>query len=140
VIVDRIPLTPSGKLDRDLLDAAAVRQPEVAVAPRTDVERALAEMWSELVGHSEIDVTVSVFALGAHSLTAMQAASRLRQLFQVEVAVAAIFDHPTIAAFARYMDDLPDAGRIRRRAAIIAQVAALPNDEIAALSADGGTP
>ncbi|WP_346397669.1 non-ribosomal peptide synthetase [Pseudomonas syringae] len=103
VTVARFPQTPSGKLDRRALpapedDAYASRDYE---APAGDIEHALAEIWQALLGLERVGRHDHFFELGGHSLLAVQLVSRLRQRFEVEVALRDVFAEPTLQGLAR---------------------------------------
>ncbi|PBP78634.1 non-ribosomal peptide synthetase, partial [Pseudomonas syringae] len=103
VTLARFPQTPSGKLDRRALpapedDAYASR---VYEAPAGDVEHALAEIWQALLGLERVGRHDHFFELGGHSLLAVQLVSRLRQRFEVEVALRDVFAEPTLQGLAR---------------------------------------
>ncbi len=103
VTVDELPQTPNGKVDRDALpdpewDHATVS--EEFVAPRTEAERRVADVWSDVLSVEEIGVHDNFFALGGHSLLAMQVMSRLRDEFGVALTLRAIFDAPTVLELA----------------------------------------
>jgi acyl carrier protein len=74
------------------------------VAPRTETERRLAEIWSAVLSVDEIGVNDNFFALGGHSLLAMQVMSRTREKFGVALTLRTIFDFPTVGAFAAELD------------------------------------
>jgi amino acid adenylation domain-containing protein len=101
-----LPVTPNGKVDRRALPAPAeVREGRARyVAPRTPTEELLAGAWAEVLGVERVGVEDDAFALGAHSLAAMRVASRVREALGVELPLAAIFDHPTVAALAPVAD------------------------------------
>ncbi|MCF5332595.1 amino acid adenylation domain-containing protein, partial [Pseudomonas syringae] len=103
VTLARFPQTPSGKLDRRALpapedDAYASRDYE---APAGEVEHALAEIWQALLGLERVGRHDHFFELGGHSLLAVQLVSRLRQRFEVEVALRDVFAEPTLQGLAR---------------------------------------
>ncbi|KPY59208.1 Amino acid adenylation, partial [Pseudomonas syringae pv. solidagae] len=92
-----------GKLDRRALpapedDAYASRDYE---APAGEVEHALAEIWQALLGLERVGRHDHFFELGGHSLLAVQLVSRLRQRFEVEVALRDVFAEPTLQGLAR---------------------------------------
>ena len=90
VVLEELPLTPNGKVDRKAL-AGAGRLRRVAariVAPRTATEEMLAGMWAEVLGLERVGVRTNFFELGGHSLLATQVMSRVREVFEVEVAAA----------------------------------------------------
>jgi hypothetical protein len=102
VLLDFMPLTPNGKLDREGLPfPEGVRSVENAfVAPRTQDEQALASIWSELLKVDRIGVHDDFFDLGGHSLMATQVVARMRAVFGLEFSVRILFEHPTIAELA----------------------------------------
>src|SRR5262249_28626830 len=85
VIVDALPLTPSGKIDRHALPEPEVKQTQSAkyVAPRTPVEEAVAGIWAEALGLSEVGVQDDFFALGGHSLLATRVVAQVRSDFAI---------------------------------------------------------
>src|SRR5581483_4305176 len=99
--VDALPLTPSGKIDRQAL--AELRAAEDAtdeyVPPRNDLEQEIAEIWQELLGVERVGVTDDFFALGGHSLLATQMITRIRRLHG-NVPLRALFNAPTVAGLA----------------------------------------
>ena len=111
VVLDALPLTPSGKLDRRALPAPDARQARGAfVAPRDETETQLAALWVEVLGVDRVGVEDDFFQLGGHSLLAMRVASRVRDLFGVEVTLQRLFDETTVAALAAHVDALRAAG------------------------------
>jgi NAD(P)-dependent dehydrogenase (short-subunit alcohol dehydrogenase family)/acyl carrier protein len=100
------PKAPS----RDLAPTGEGRHPRPAlaspyVAPRGEVEQAVAEVWQELFGFKRVGVDDSFFDLGGDSLLAMQVVNRLRQTFHVPLKLQALFEAPTVAELARLMVD-----------------------------------
>ncbi|HZP49294.1 MAG TPA: amino acid adenylation domain-containing protein [Vicinamibacterales bacterium] len=108
VFLDALPMTENGKLDRARLPlpSAAVHAARAAVAPRTDTERAIADIWRDALGVSEVGVTDSFFDLGGHSMTAVTVVARLKERFAVALSVAALFHAPTVAGLAEMVDML----------------------------------
>jgi acyl carrier protein len=106
-----LPLTPNGKVDRKALPKPGVNDlPLVAasmVPPRSETERKLATLWSELlhVDSSHIGVDHDFFDLGGHSLRAMQVLARVRGLFGAAIGPIRFFDEPTIAGLARLIEE-----------------------------------
>ncbi|MBX3712883.1 MAG: amino acid adenylation domain-containing protein [Lysobacter sp.] len=102
VLLDRMPLTPNGKVDRRALpvpegdDAAA----EAYVAPVTPEEIALAEMWAEVLGKPRVGLHDNFFDLGGHSLLANQLVSRMQKRFGGDIGLRMVFEAPTVAQFA----------------------------------------
>jgi amino acid adenylation domain-containing protein len=101
VVLDALPLTPNGKVDRKALPAPEQTSTQRAyVAPRTDVEALLAQVWCELLGVERVGVHDEFFELGGHSLLVMRLVARLRTTLGVELPVRAVFEAPTLAALA----------------------------------------
>jgi amino acid adenylation domain-containing protein len=106
VILETIPLTPNGKLDRQALPIPDLDRPELDVpfmTPRTPAEEMLAGIWANVLGLKQIGVYDNFFELGGHSLLLTQLISRVRRAFQVEVPLAALFGAPTIANLAQFI-------------------------------------
>jgi acyl carrier protein len=103
VLLDAVPLTTSGKVDRAALPAPSSSRPSVReafVAPRTDVEATLAAIGAELLGVDRISVYDSFFNLGGHSLMATRFVSRIRSEFEIDLPLRVVFEKPTIAELA----------------------------------------
>ncbi|HEY4564953.1 MAG TPA: non-ribosomal peptide synthetase, partial [Thermoanaerobaculia bacterium] len=108
-LLDRFPLTPSGKVDRRSLPAPdrARRGPERDfVAPRTDTEETIAAIWSEVLGLDRVGVTENFFDLGGHSLLLPQVIHRLGAAFQVEVPLRVLFEEPTVEGLAVTVEEI----------------------------------
>ncbi len=101
VLLDALPSTTSGKLDRRALPApeAAAGGDEHA-APSSAMERSLAAIWTELLDVDRVGVGDHFFRLGGHSLLASQVSSRLRSLYGVELPVQRMFEKPTLGQLA----------------------------------------
>jgi acyl carrier protein len=99
IALDRMPLTPNGKLDRRALPAPAPelidRRPPI-VEPRTEIERAQAQIWAEVIRVDKVGIDDNFFDLGGHSLAATQLLSRLRASFGVELTLADFFAAATV--------------------------------------------
>jgi acyl carrier protein len=109
VLMEKLPLTANGKIDRQGLAALSVDSPargQDYVAPRTATEQALAAIWSELLKVDEVGIHDDVFDLGAHSLLAMKALTRIREAFRVSLVLRNLFEHPTVAQLAPIIDGL----------------------------------
>jgi amino acid adenylation domain-containing protein len=100
VALDQLPLTRSGKVDRARLPAPtgpAVGAEPGSTPPRTPLERALASIWSEVLGSGPLGVEADFFELGGSSLLIAQVLARIRAELGVELSWQAVFDAPTIA-------------------------------------------
>ncbi|WP_267116435.1 non-ribosomal peptide synthetase [Xanthomonas sacchari] len=98
VVLPALPLTVNGKVDKDRLPPAEER-PDVAdyAEPRTDLQRALAGIFADVLRLDRVGLRDSFFELGGHSLLAMRVIAQLRANLAVELPLRAIFDHPTVA-------------------------------------------
>jgi amino acid adenylation domain-containing protein len=108
VLLDEWPLTSGGKIDLKALPAPDIARPQglgAPVAPRTPVEQTLASIWSELLGLARVGIHDNFFESGGHSLLATQLISRVREKFQIEVALRQLFEHPTIESFATIIEE-----------------------------------
>ncbi|WP_167532064.1 phosphopantetheine-binding protein [Rhodopseudomonas palustris] len=109
VVVDHLPLTHSGKLDRARLPAlqrVAAVSARATTAPQTPNEKLLATIWSDILPPGEFGVQDNFFDLGGHSLMATQMVSRIRAEFGLELPLRAVFERPTIAALAQHLFEL----------------------------------
>ncbi len=106
VLLDALPLTSNGKVDRAALPAPEAARPDAGsyVAPRTPAEAALAGLWSDVLGIERIGVRDDFFELGGHSLLAVQLFARIRKELGVTVSPASLFRAPTVEALARVID------------------------------------
>jgi amino acid adenylation domain-containing protein len=103
VFLDALPLNISGKVDRRALPApdwTRVDRAAMFVAPRTSVEAELARVWANLLNVERVGIYDNFFDLGGHSLLATQLVSRIRDAFQIELALKSFFETPTIANLA----------------------------------------
>jgi amino acid adenylation domain-containing protein len=99
VILAKLPLTSNGKIDRKALPEPEQAQTRTYVAPRTDPERKIAEIWAEVLRRDlkQISVEDNFFDLGGHSLLATQVISRIRRALNIELPLRTLFESPTIA-------------------------------------------
>ncbi len=100
-LLESLPLTASGKVDRKALPAPdRVESGRVVVAARDDVELKLVELWEELLGVRPIGVTESFFDLGGHSLLAVRLLARVEETFGRPIPLASLFLGATVADLA----------------------------------------
>ncbi|MFD4402255.1 amino acid adenylation domain-containing protein [Nocardia sp. NPDC058499] len=104
IVLPELPRTANGKLDRAALPAPALT-PARYRAPQTPTEQAVASTVAELLGITRAGRDDDFFALGGHSLAATQLASRLSESTGAVIGVRDIFEHPTVVALARRIDD-----------------------------------
>ncbi|MER8105695.1 amino acid adenylation domain-containing protein, partial [Kitasatospora sp. NPDC094016] len=110
VLLDGLPLTPTGKLDRQALPAPGPAPVTAGRAPRSAAEQVLAGLFADVLGVSGVGADDSFFDLGGHSLLATRLIARARSVLGVELALADLFDAPTVAGLAAAVDR---AGRAR---------------------------
>ncbi|GAA0573342.1 amino acid adenylation domain-containing protein [Halomonas salifodinae] len=104
VQVPRFTLNANGKIDRQALPAPDTAA-EQGVAPRTELERQLAELWQELLGLPRVGVFSSFFELGGHSLLAMRLMTRVETRFGIKLELRSLFHDPTIAGLAEQIEN-----------------------------------
>jgi len=105
--LDCLPLTARGKVDRRALllsQDTQSKNPTNLTPPQTLTERRIADIWRELLSLQTIGRDQHFFELGGHSLLAVQAISRIRREWQVEIPLRAIFEAPTIASLAERVE------------------------------------
>lgn len=103
VFLEAMPFLGSGKVDRHALATCTGQRPPMEaafVAPRTPFEQAIASVWTEVLRVERVGVLDDFFDLGGTSLSAMQATSRVADRLGIEVAVQALFEHPTVESLA----------------------------------------
>ncbi len=108
VVLESLPLTPNGKVDRRALpmpDTITFNSQDY-VAPRSQVEDLLAEIWAKVLGKEQVGVHDNFFELGGHSLLATRLTSRIRDTFQIDLSVRNLFETPTVEQLAKYIDTM----------------------------------
>ena len=106
VVLEAMPLTPNGKIDRKALPAPDQTRPDIEgvfVAPRTPIEEMIADIWSQVLKLEKVGVHDKFFSLGGHSLLATQVAERVRETFKVALPLRLFFETPTVADLADYV-------------------------------------
>ncbi|MDJ0499843.1 MAG: non-ribosomal peptide synthase/polyketide synthase [Nostocales cyanobacterium LE14-WE4] len=99
VILESLPITPNGKIDRRALPAPDLHS-EIAdkfVAPRNPIEEKLALIWTQVLRLEQVGIEDNFFELGGHSLLATQVISRLQEAFKISLPLRYIFESPTVA-------------------------------------------
>ncbi|OYN81208.1 non-ribosomal peptide synthetase [Mycolicibacterium sphagni] len=131
VVVEDVPVTANGKLDR-----AALPEPEIGPAveyraPVTETEREVAALFARLLGADEVGCDDSFFALGGHSLLATKLVAAIREDCRVEVGVRDVFEHGAVGELATLIDELRKGQPNSARPALVARA----DSQRAALSA-----
>ncbi|TQH39172.1 amino acid adenylation domain-containing protein [Pseudomonas aeruginosa] len=110
MLLERMPLTVNGKLDRQ-----ALPQPDASLsqqayrAPGSELEQRIAAIWSEILGVERVGLDDNFFELGGHSLLATRVISRVRQEQQLDASLKTLFERPVLEAFAQGLERTTDA-------------------------------
>jgi amino acid adenylation domain-containing protein len=122
-MIDAIPLTPNGKVDRRALPApAAAPVARAYVAPVTSLEKQLAAIWSEVLRQERVGRLDEFFELGGHSLSATQVVFLVRERLGLQATLRALFEHPRLQAFAHHLGTLPAQSQARPAAHVSAPI------------------
>ncbi len=134
VLLDEMPLTPNGKINRRALPAPEVSRPELEqryVAPRNDIEVALVDMWQEVLGINEIGVSDNFFDLGGHSLKATRLLAKVRSIFRTQLPLSVVFEATTIEALARALvQHEPKPGQTAKIAHVLQRIKSIPSADL----------
>ncbi|WP_445362258.1 MupA/Atu3671 family FMN-dependent luciferase-like monooxygenase [Microbulbifer sp. ANSA003] len=105
IVVERWPYTANGKIDVAKLPVpeAQVQKRHEYTAPTNELESNLVELWREILNLEQVGVTSNFFELGGRSLLAAQMLNRIKERWQIELTVKALFENPTISQLAKYM-------------------------------------
>ncbi|MFZ5917840.1 MAG: amino acid adenylation domain-containing protein, partial [Chloroflexota bacterium] len=128
VMLEALPLTPSGKVDRDAMPTPEWSREGLGrayIAPRTPVEELLAGLFAVVLGVERVGIHDNFFELGGHSLLATRLVSRLRQVFEVELPLRELFGAPTVAGLAGKIEAAQKAN--------LPPITPLPRDEVTGL-------
>jgi amino acid adenylation domain-containing protein len=110
LVVDALPLLPSGKVDQVALRSLAESAIHQKAAPDTDSMNAdVAQIWRTVLREDEIGASDDFFDLGGNSLLAMQVVVRVRRRFSIDIPIRALFENPTLAGFSKAVEAAPPA-------------------------------
>ncbi len=107
VVIDKIPMTPMGKLDRRQLPEINHYRPELAVPlvkSKSDTEKQIAQIWQEVLQLKEVGINDNFFDLGGNSLLLIRVHKNLSKILAIHLPVTRLFEHPTIATLAQYLE------------------------------------
>ncbi|MBW4630842.1 MAG: hypothetical protein KME30_02715 [Iphinoe sp. HA4291-MV1] len=111
VLLDTLPLLPNGKVNRRALPITEGLRPELAAAyepPRSEVEQSIAKIWQEVLHLEKVGVNDNFFDLGGHSLLMVQVNNKLREIFNLNLPIVELFQHPTINSLGKYLSQKPE--------------------------------
>jgi ubiquinone/menaquinone biosynthesis C-methylase UbiE/acyl carrier protein len=108
MVLKQLPLTPNGKVDHRALPTPQGRPEEMGeyIAPRTVVERILADLWAQLLQVDQVGVQDNFFELGGHSLHGMKLIAKVAERFMVRLSAIAVFQYPTVQQMAKVVESL----------------------------------
>jgi len=122
VVLERLPLTANGKVDRRALPAVERRSGSGGEErERTETETAVARIWEEVLGVEQVGLADNFFELGGHSLLATRIVSRVREAFDVDLSLRTLFESQTIEALGRVIEESKKNGK-QTRAPVIRAV------------------
>ncbi|HEX3649009.1 MAG TPA: non-ribosomal peptide synthetase [Pseudonocardiaceae bacterium] len=104
VVLDQLPLTPKGKIDRRALPEPAAATGSAGNGPRTESERLLCDLFAEVLGVASVGVDDDFFELGGQSLLAMRLINRIQEVTGTTLPIVALFDAGTVAGLAGELD------------------------------------
>jgi amino acid adenylation domain-containing protein/non-ribosomal peptide synthase protein (TIGR01720 family) len=125
VFLEALPLTPNGKTDRRALPAPGDTgsHQRTIVAPRNEIEEAIAGLWQDALGLERVGVTDSFFDLGGHSLVAASLLSMLHQAFRVKLPMRTLFAGPTVGQLASAICEIEEQpGRVQQIARTLLKI------------------
>jgi amino acid adenylation domain-containing protein len=132
IVLEALPLTSTGKVDRNALPVPEQARPDLAqayVAPQTAVEEVLCGVFSEVLQIEPVGVQDSFFELGGHSLLATQIASRVRLAFQVELPLRRLFESPTVEGLAAVILNCEERERVEQTAELLLKLSKLSDED-----------
>ncbi len=112
VMLEALPLTPNGKVDRRALPEADDARPdagEAYIEPRSAMERAIANIWQEVLELEKVGVNDNFFGLGGHSLLLVRAHSKVSEALRVKLSMMEMFKYPTVSALAEHLSEQRDS-------------------------------
>lgn len=108
MVLDRLPIGPTGKLDRARLPAPAEPTQETGNVPRTDPEQALARVWCDILGRQSAGLRDNFLAGGGDSLRVMELLARISEEFGAEVPLVVFLGSPTVETLVKCVENAAD--------------------------------
>jgi len=144
VVLDALPKTSGGKVDRRALPAPSGARPDLdqpLVPPRSPVEATLCAIWAEVLGVDEVGIHDSFLDVGGHSLAASQVLARVSDTFHVDLPLRTLFEAPTVAGLAAALiDRLAQSPEWAAQERLLAELEALSEADAERLVADEAAP
>ncbi|MBB5872723.1 amino acid adenylation domain-containing protein [Allocatelliglobosispora scoriae] len=109
VVLDALPRTANGKLDRKALPAPTVTASATSRRPRNEREQTLCDLYTEILGVPNVGIDDDFFTLGGHSLLVTRLISKVRKAFAVELTIQAVFSARTVANLVEQLDNADKA-------------------------------
>jgi acyl carrier protein len=135
--LDALPRTPSGKVDRQALpEPAEPGAGGALVEPGTQLEKALAGIWEQVLGVPRVGTTDDFFALGGHSLLAAQVVAQVRSDFAVELPMHSLFMMPTVASLAAEIDRMMQSADEDETARLLENLEGLSDEDVERMLAE----
>jgi acyl carrier protein len=107
ISIDELPLTPNRKIDRKALPApdvlSAHAAPTESAKPESEIDRAIAEVWQEMLGREGVGIDDNFFDLGGHSLLVVRVHRKLQEVLGRSLALTDLYRFPTIRALSSYL-------------------------------------
>ena len=129
VILERLPLTANGKVDRKALPAPERQANTEYVAPRNELEKLIAGVWCETLRVEKVGITDNFFDLGGHSLLAIKVITQIAKTFQFEVPLKPLFDNPTVAGFAAVVAQCREEAERREQLELLKRIESQTEEE-----------
>ncbi|BAZ14320.1 amino acid adenylation domain-containing protein [Calothrix sp. NIES-4071] len=128
VMLESMPLTPNGKIDRRGLPVPNLEQTDNFIPPSTPTQEILARLWAEVLNLKQVGIYNNFFELGGHSLLATQVISRLRSLLSIDLSLRQLFENPTVASLSELIDSY------NTKEAQVPEITPVPRNEYLPLS------
>ena len=132
ILLPVFPMTPNGKIDRKSFPKPIVKRPELStlyLAPKTDIEKKIASVWTSLLRIEQLGVDDSFFDLGGNSLLAVKVIAEFKKLHNYAISITQLYQFPTIKALASLIEKRENTEKRRNKHKASAHIAK-PNEEI----------